>query len=90
VIFTVEIEEVQNEDGKEDKPILYFTNAEFKPLILNKTNATTLEEAFGSDSKNWEGNLIELYVDPNVSFGKKRLGGIRIRIPDTPEVEEVA
>jgi len=92
IVFTVDtvvMEEVQNEDGKEEKPILYFFGNDVKPLILNKTNAETLEKEFGSDSDDWEGKNIEVYVDPSIRFGKKLIGGIRVRIPDTSKAAEV-
>jgi hypothetical protein len=91
IVFTIDtvvMEEVQSEDGKENKPILYFYGVDEKPLILNKTNAETLEKKFGSDSKDWENKEIEVYVDPKIRFGKKVIGGIRVRIPDTSKVEE--
>lgn len=78
-IDSIEIEEVENEDGKESKPILYFQEKESKPLILNKTNAQTLEEEFGKDSEDWRGHSIELYVDPSIKFGSRKIGGIRLR-----------
>ena len=86
-IDTVTMEEVQNEDGKDEKPILYFTDDGSKPLILNKTNAETLAAEFGQESDEWTGRVIELYVDPNIRFGKQRIGGIRVRTPDTSERE---
>jgi len=87
-IDTVELDEVRTEEGKtEEKPILHFTDDESKPLILNRTNAEYLAECFGLDSDTWGGKVIELYVDPSVSFGKKRIGGIRVRIPNTPAAE---
>jgi hypothetical protein len=42
----------QGQDAKE-KHILYFEDQ--KPLVLNRTNWDTLEEAYG-DSDNWPGN----------------------------------
>jgi hypothetical protein len=87
-IDSVEMDDVQTEDGKtEEKPIIYFTDDGSKPLILNRTNAEYLAESFGQDSEEWGGKVIELYIDPSVSFGKKRIGGIRVRTPDTSKAE---
>lgn len=88
-IETVEMDLVQNEDGKEEKPILYFADNKGKPLILNKTNAEILAGEFGPDSEDWAGQEIELYVDPSIRFGKQKIGGIRVRIPDTSTKEAV-
>lgn len=86
-IDTVEMDLIQNEDGKEEKPILYFAD-DRKPLILNKTNAEILASEFGPDSDDWVGQDIELYVDPSIRFGKQKIGGIRVRVPDTSTSKE--
>jgi hypothetical protein len=53
-----------------------------KPLVLNWTNIQLCEKAFGSDdTDHWNGKKIVLYVDPNVSYGGKVVGGIRVRAP---------
>jgi len=52
-----------------------------KPLVLNNTNWSLCERAFGPDSRNWVGKRIKLYHDPNVSFSGKLVGGVRIKTP---------
>ena len=53
-----------------------------KPLVLNWTNIQLCEKAFASDDTDqWVGKKIVLYVDPNVSYGGKVVGGIRVRAP---------
>lgn len=53
-----------------------------KPLVLNSTNIQLCERIFGSDDTDvWVGKKIVLYVDPNVSYGGKITGGIRVRAP---------
>ena len=53
-----------------------------KPLVLNSTNVQLCEKILGSDdTDNWRGKKIVLYTDPNVSYGGKLVGGIRIRAP---------
>jgi hypothetical protein len=55
---------------------------EQKPLVLNSTNIQLCEQVFGSDdTDHWTGKRIVLYTDPNVSFGGKIVGGIRVRKP---------
>lgn len=53
--------------------------AEFgKPLVLNSTNINELVALFDSiDAADWRGP-VGLYVDPNVTYGGKRTGGIRV------------
>lgn len=53
-----------------------------KPLVLNSTNIQLCEQVCGSDDTDrWVGKKIVLYTDPNVSYGGKLIGGIRIRAP---------
>lgn len=80
-IKTVGKEMVNTDDnGQREKPIIYFNNGS-KPLILNMVNWDTIEAGYGPDSDAWVGKPVELYVDPNVMYGARRVGGIRIRIP---------
>jgi hypothetical protein len=56
-----------------------------KPLVLNPTNLQLCAKAFDSDdTDDWIGKKIGLYHEPNVSFGGKLVGGIRVKKPRTP------
>ena len=51
-----------------------------KPMVLNSTNLHLCAKACNSDDTDeWLGKKVVLYNDPNVSFGGKLTGGIRIR-----------
>lgn len=51
-----------------------------KPMVLNATNIQLTEKALGSnDTDDWIGKQIIVYNEPNISFGNKLVGGIRIR-----------
>jgi hypothetical protein len=53
-----------------------------KPLIINSTNAALIAKIAGSeDTEQWTGHKIVLFHDPNISFGGKLVGGIRVRPP---------
>ncbi len=53
-----------------------------KPCVLNSTNGQIIASITKSeDTDNWAGHKIVLYDDPNVSFGGKLVGGIRVRAP---------
>ena len=55
-----------------------------KPMVLNSTNIHMCAKACASDdTDDWTGKKIVLYEDPNVSFGGKLVGGIRVRAPKT-------
>jgi len=60
---------------------LHFAEVE-KPLVLNSTNIQLCAQVCGSkNTDDWKGKRIVLYTDPNVSFGGKLVGGIRVRKP---------
>ncbi len=51
-----------------------------KGLVLNTANGETLLEITGTDDPNeWKDVALQLYVDPDVKYGGKKIGGIRIR-----------
>lgn len=53
-----------------------------KPLILKPTNMNLAAAALGSrNTDDWRGKKIVLFDDPSVIFGKKAVGGIRVRAP---------
>ena len=73
---------VSKEGAPEDlKWALTFNEAE-KPLVLNSTNGQIIAGITKSeDFDGWIGQKIVLYDEPNISFGGKLVGGIRVRAP---------
>jgi hypothetical protein len=70
----------------EHKYLLHFNELE-KPLVMNSTNIQLCAQALDSeDTDHWIGKQLVLYTDPNVSFGGKITGGVRIRAPRTTAV----
>lgn len=81
-ITGVSQENVGQGDDMEEKWILSFK--ETKGMVLNSTNLRLLEMITGSDdSDDWTGKQVVAYSDPNISFGGKLVGGIRLRAPKT-------
>lgn len=78
-IKNVKLEDMPGDDGQQ-KWVLYFRE-EAKGMALNVTTIRVLEQAFGDDSDQWIGNKVKVYVDPNVSFGGRVVGGLRLRTP---------
>lgn len=72
----VKMEEMPKGDVK---PVLYFRGKD-RGLVLNKTNATTLADAYGTNTDNWEGQLGVLFTI-DTEFGGRRTKGIRIDVP---------
>lgn len=88
VIKHVEEGEVSSDGGKEKKPVLFARNQE-KGLILNNTNWDAIEAAYGEDSDDWTGQRIEVYYDPSIQFGGKKVGGVRVRPLQTAQRPQV-
>ena len=64
--------------GTRTRAVAYFEGLS-KGLVLNNSNGETLAEMTGTDDPNeWKDVALQLYVDPDVTFGKKKVGGIRI------------
>lgn len=69
---------------------LHFDELE-KPLVLNSTNAQIISKILNQeDTDDWTGGKVVLYDDPNVSFGGKLVGGIRVRAPKTTGMPKAA
>lgn len=73
-----------------DACIIYFhetmtpDHKPIKPMVCNKTNASRIAQMTGHTQnvdRNWVGAKIVVYFDPNVEFGGKLVGGLRVRAP---------
>jgi hypothetical protein len=82
------LEDMPSDQSREpqQKWVLYFRE-EPKGMALSVTTIRVLEQAYGSDSDQWIGNKVMVYVDPNVSFGGKIVGGLRLRTPRVKTVQ---
>jgi hypothetical protein len=76
----VKLEDLGKEDSKEQRWVIYFKQFA-KGMVLNVTTIRVLESAYGDDTDVWVGKQVLLYVDPNVSFQGRVVGGLRLRIP---------
>lgn len=73
--ITVEIENVSR--GDNDQPIVVGIKGQ-RPYKPCKTMRRVLIATFGDDPKNWVGQRMTLYNDPNVMWAGVKVGGIRI------------
>lgn len=80
------LEQVGKDDSPEERWVLYFRERD-KGMVLNITTIRVLEQAYGGDTDHWVGNKVMVYVDPNVSFGGKVVGGLRLRTPKKQAVK---
>lgn len=75
----VKLEDMPGDNG-EQKWVLYFKE-EAKGMAMNITTIRVLEQSYGDDTDHWVGNKVMVYVDPNVSFQGRVVGGLRLRTP---------
>lgn len=69
----------REDEAEEMKWLIKFKEFD-KPMVLNSTNIQLIARATGSeDTDDWKGKQVILYVDENVSFAGKLVGGLRIK-----------
>jgi hypothetical protein len=88
-VVSVEQQELSLGDGNtESKWVLALSD--LKPLILNATNIRRAVGAFGSsETDDWIGQSIVAYDDPEIEFGGKIVGGVRLRAVPKPRPKSV-
>ena len=77
--FVTVIEQVVREEvgqEKKKKAVLYVRGSK-KAIVVNKTNATNLSNAFGKDFDSWINRRITVKVEPT-SFAGRPTKGLRI------------
>ena len=70
--------EVVGQD-KELKNVVHWLEPS-KPMILNRTNGTSIMEMYGDDSAEWIGKSIELY-QTGIEVGGKAYQAVRVKQP---------
>jgi hypothetical protein len=80
-ISKVELAELRDKSGSSKlKFVIWFEGAD-KGLVVNKTNAKKLADAYGKQPDKWVGQIVQLYSE-DTSFGK----GVRVRPMRKPAV----
>ena len=79
-IRTTDIQEVSSPNGKSDECLVVYFEESDKPMILNRTNARTIEKLAGSPYvEEWPGTRIQLYVAKDVKAFNTTTDALRIR-----------
>jgi hypothetical protein len=74
---TVTIADVRK--GSAEQPVdIHLAEFEGRPFRPSKSMRRVLVEAWGTDSAAYIGRRITLYRDPEITFGRDKVGGIRI------------
>jgi hypothetical protein len=80
-ITKVRKEEVNDhKTGRPKKRFIAYLESLDKPWVLNNTNIDTLIDVLGKAPAGWEGATVGIKVDPDVKFGGKRTGGVRLAV----------
>lgn len=88
-IKTVTKEAVTGSDGKESECTIVQFNEDVKPLILNKTNAISIQKVMSTPYiEEWIGNRIQLYTTRIKAFGDM-VEALRVRAKSPKKVEEL-
>jgi hypothetical protein len=77
-ILRVEITELENQRGKQERAILYFKETAKGLVVGNKTNVRQLVKLFGAETDNWVDHRVALFTAEVTAFGKT-MQSIRIR-----------
>jgi len=82
----VKLGDIKSQRGTDKKPVLYFKEPGWKPLILNVTNQKSIAKALGTPKRElWRGKRISLFE----AREPKSEDGLAIRIRDyPPKVEQ--
>src|SRR5436190_11725363 len=65
-IGKVEIRDIADKDGSTRRRLLIYFEGVEKPLVLNRTNARKLAEAYTEDYAKWVGVIVDLYDEETV------------------------
>lgn len=85
VIEAVRAGKVGHGEKQSKKPILKFRGKE-KTLACNVTNARTIAQLYGNDTREWVGKAITIFPT-TTSFGRETVDCVRIR-PQAPRGKE--
>jgi hypothetical protein len=80
-IGKVEVAELRDKNGTTKRKYVMLFEGVDKGLVINKTNAMRLAEAYGKQSAKWIGEIVQLYSE-DTSFGK----GVRVRPMRKPAI----
>jgi hypothetical protein len=74
-------DEVAFDKGRKEKnvPALKFRGKAKQLVLRTSANRRSLVRMYGANTQAWRGKIIYIYHDPEVRFGGRAVGGIRIK-----------
>src|SRR5690349_2468362 len=82
-IAKVTIDKVVSEEIGGDRKLIIYFQGKTRGMVLNKTNARTIAEAYGDETEQWAGAPVEIF-SMKVDFQGRMVDGLRVRIPTQP------
>jgi len=79
-ITKVKKEALRGNDGTARVRFILYLECIDKPMVLNSTNMNELIGKLERNPAKWMGAEVGIYVDPNVTYAGKRVGGLRLRV----------
>jgi len=83
VVLTIrgfKMETVGQGNDADERCILYFTEEDYKPMVVNKTNMQRIKHVTGAETTaQARGKQVCVYNDPMIEYGGKLTGGVRIK-----------
>jgi hypothetical protein len=85
-IQRVVVEELENQRGKQERPVIFFKETDKGMVLGNKTNVRQMVKLLGSETDDWIGKRVALFRVEISAFGKMQ-PVIRLRdfIPQAPK-----
>ena len=75
-----QVEFANKDSGKVEKKWALSVDEDERKVLLNKQNCMTLIDQLGDETDDWTGYQVELFFDPSVMFGGKKVGGVRLKV----------
>lgn len=77
-VFTVAGTSDYLDDKRNPKVAVHLVEAPDRPFKPSATNLRLIVIGWGQDDTTWVGRRIKLDLDPEVTFGREKVGGIRV------------
>lgn len=77
-VFTIAGTSDYRDDKGRAKVSIHLVEAPDRPFKPSATNLRLIVIGWGQDDTTWPGRRIKLTLDPNVTFGGEKVGGIRV------------
>ena len=87
-IIKVRKARLRGSDGTERTRFVLFFQGLDKGLVLNAVNKDRVVADLGRVPAKWENASVGIYVDPDVVFGGKKTGGIRLKVLEPVQAKQ--